>query len=50
MKHLMAGIYVAASHYDLGAVVLNTVLELKEVQDTAAAAAACRRRQTNRGY
>ena len=44
-KHLMAGIYVAASHHDLGAIALNKVLELKEVQDTAAAAAV--QRKTN---
>ena len=44
-KHLTAGIYVAAGHHDLGAIALNKVLELKEVQDTAAAAAV--QRKTN---
>ena len=45
MKCLMAGIYIAASHHDLGATALNKVLELKEAQDTAAAAAV--QRKTN---
>ena len=44
-KCLTAGIYVAASHHDLGAIALNKVLELKEAQDTAAAAAV--QRKTN---
>jgi len=45
MKCCMAGIYVATSHHDLGAIALNKVLELKEAQDTAAAAAM--QRKTN---
>ena len=47
-KHLMAGIYVAASHHDLGAIMLNKVLELKR-HKTQLLLQPCRGRQMNKG-